>query len=518
MKKTKIKKLAVYVLGFTLGVGVWCILRTTLVRAGVFDFLSAHVRHARLKQQLASHQLIIPTLEEHGFSPQAFVLLGSVHRKTKHLTFSSPAVAFVIGDGSLVLSAAHCVRAHHTPRPNQVATEQFIISPYYGELFEYEVLAIDDEYDIAALRPNWERHPALQLGTEQDLKDTNDIYICGKRLYDTDLLALGETPPAIRPDWFYRVRMEKLALWKRARGSKPDSEVVMKSARFVLPGWSGSAFIQPASATVVGLLTQHRDYKSHGVTTSHLVSGCSIRSIQAVLLDPNGPYRRALGNACAKLGRLDEAQKHLHWMTDNCACPTCWTVYANFLITYRGKDPNALNSAQALFPKIETAKDFPKLKTKLTLARLSLLKEESIPEALRVTKRHIEEDPNCAYYWWALADLLRSDGQNHDAAEAAQTAVNLDPSGPFRPRLANCLARAGHIDQAQQAYDQMLREHPDRGQYWCWYAQFLIDHHPERHDSIQTAWKKATDPNSPWPADPNELAELKQQWHPQQTP
>ncbi len=135
MEKKKTKKLIACVLGFALGIGLWCLTRTALVRAGVFDFLGAHIRHARLKQRLASHQLIIPTLEEHGFSPQAFVLLGSVHRKTKRLVIGSPAVAFVIGDGSLVLTAAHCIRAHHGPRPNHVATEQYIISPYYGDLF-----------------------------------------------------------------------------------------------------------------------------------------------------------------------------------------------------------------------------------------------------------------------------------------------------------------------------------------------------------------------------------------------
>jgi tetratricopeptide (TPR) repeat protein len=697
MEKKQYKSKIALTLSIVFGFSLCSVTHVALTRAGVLDFLKARVKHSQFKKRLEAQQLIEPNEAVHGFSPDAFVLLGSIHPKSKQYAFRSPAIGFVVGDGSLILTAAHCVEAHQTNGKNQVPLEQYVISPYYGDLFSYDVVAIDHDSDLAILKPTWKTHPALRLGTAQDLKDASEVYVCGKRMYDTDLLAQKEASLLIRPDWFFRVRMEELAIWKGARGSEASNEILLKSARYVLPGWSGSAFICSDGGSVVGLLTRHDERKAYGVTTSHLAMGCSIHSVQTLLeqsnvelaaranppshepiaeaktclalllekykgkdtlnpnkiqeqlqqfcalrpnsvvgqrllgylaedpntnrrriireqaflramhidptdahsfaayglflrnrgdydqalkqihkalsldpndmlalenlckmpnhvsaderlaaaykligydpnsplfhhnvsdalyqlsrypeafnsglqahqLDPNGPYQRALGNACAKLGRLDEAQEHLRSMTDICSCSTCWTVYTNFLIEYRGDDPNALTLAEQGIQKTKAPRHT--LQVKLKLARLKLLKQESLPKAIGHVKTLIEQDPNCGYYWWAKADLHRSDEQYSDAVRAAQKAVDLDPNGPFVPRLANCLAKDGQILQARQTYNQMLEAYPDRARYWFWYADFLIDHTPDYVRDIEDALDRAADPNLAWPVDPNELSEL----------
>ena len=130
-------------------------------------------------------------------------------------------------------------------------------------------------------------------------------------MYDTDLLAQKEKSLLIEPDWFFRVRMEELAIWKGARGSEASNEILLKSARYVLPGWSGSAFICTDGASVVGLLSRHDERKAYGVTTSHLAMGCSIRSIQTLLQEsnvehaaranPHSPPPLAAAKACLAL-------------------------------------------------------------------------------------------------------------------------------------------------------------------------------------------------------------------------
>jgi len=56
-----------------------------------------------------------------------------------------PRVGFAIGDGTLILTAAHCVSDLDDKGSQAVSPETFVISPYYGDVFEFKILAVDKE-------------------------------------------------------------------------------------------------------------------------------------------------------------------------------------------------------------------------------------------------------------------------------------------------------------------------------------------------------------------------------------
>ena len=115
-----------------------------------------------------------------------------------------------------------------------------------------------------------------------------------------------------------------------------------------------------------------------------------------------------------------------------------------------------------------------------------------------MAREWLRTDANEAEFWWFLADILRTQTKYAEAVVAARKAVDLKPNVSFQPRLANCLAKAGELQAAQQVYDEMLQRYPERGRYWFWYSQFLMDHHPDRVDearqALETA-RTAADPN-----------------------
>lgn len=705
-KRTSKTRLTVAILAsVAIGVLAGHLCHAALARAGVLDWVKASVRSARLKKDLESRTLMTPSRSEHGFPPEAFVLLTSMVRHARHTSTEGLTVGFVVGDGTLVLTAAHCERAISQPRSKGIVVERFVFSPYYGDLFDFEVVATDSEADIAVLRPAWKTHPALRIGTVQDVNEANQVFVCGRRMDDTDLLVKEQGLLEVSPDRYPIVRMERLSILKGYRGASPGNEIVLESARYVLPGWSGSAFIRPENAAVVGLLTQHNIRKTQGVTTGHPVFGCSIRSVRALLerhylgevaeadpptlatvpdaneafalalgwfrglhmkdanaavdaiqrftairprsviglrlagetarglgearrqafqqaidlapsdarsyaaygwhlaqggpqgqalvqtekalaldpnnatalltlltlpdvtdrprrmeaatrlirisqasplcwfyysqelyalgryqeslgaaeeaagLDPNGPFRRPLARALAKLDRLDEAEIQFKKMTELCGCQGCWTEYADFLIDHRSGDPNALSLAEQAVARAEQANEGKvsaaarhTLQVKLEMARVRVQARSSMQEAERMTRDWIGRDPNQGHPWWTLADLLRTQGRFDEAVDAAQRAVDLDPNGTlsFKPRLANCLAKAGRLEQAERTYQEMFAAHPDRALYWLWYAEYLADHRPERVVEARQALDRASDPNAPMPADIHDLERLRQ--------
>jgi pentatricopeptide repeat protein len=196
-------------------------------------------------------------------------------------------------------------------------------------------------------------------------------------------------------------------------------------------------------------------------------------------------------------------------MTERCKCQRCWYKYAAFLV---GQRPEKMDEARHALEVAESKARSGKVSRKeMNMLRLRLLQETAPPEAEALARELLDVAPEEAAYWWHLAAILRTQERHAEAAEAAGRAVELDPNAPYRARLANCLAKAGDLDAAQQVYDEMLSRHPERLRYWYWYAEFLADYHPDRIDEAHTALEKATnlpDGDRNWSVPAADLAEL----------
>ena len=659
------------------------------------------------------HELLIPSEEIPDFATDAVVVLAYLGRYQRGGTVKWPRTAFVIGDGSLILTAAHCVADFDEQARQAVSPDIVVISPYYGDIFEFEILAVDKEADVAILKASWPGHPALSLANEAQLEAAKEILIAG--------FAQQEVIEA--PYEFARqINMEKLPVLE-INGDKPNQAIVLKGTKFVVPGWSGSAMVLPENGKVVGILGQLNKgfgsvefnlfgltiYRKKNVLIHRNAQGCSIKSINALLkkhsldsaaarrppeldtienahqgfslamdyvqmywnndfnhsvttaqelvdlrpesvqvrlflaesayqlytldssrkelpeiaesnfeealrldpdnahahtlygnflmnckkdyqealtqteaalgiepdnelalvnevfllikidpvkaekpalhlidkdpnnphfwyqysssltalerheealhaaqkaveLNPDGLYRGRLAQTLEKSGRLDEAQKYFKQMTADCGCQHCWFTYARFLIDHH---PNKLDEAEKAIDKADSHKgkrvsqeNLTNLRYNLVHAKFEYMKKNSPEKAEAYARKLLEKSPENAQYRFELAGILRTLGRHEEAAQAAQQSVDLAPDKSYRGRLADTLAKAGHIDQAQKTYDEMLANHPERAKYWFWYARFLNNYHPERIEEARQALSKAREPGKRWGVKPDELKEL----------
>ncbi|MBN2182885.1 MAG: tetratricopeptide repeat protein [Sedimentisphaerales bacterium] len=629
-----------------------------------------------------------------GYDPNALVLLVHLdHRQNENL-LSWPRVAVAIGDGTILLTAKHCVKTPAKWSERPMSSEIIAISPYYGDIYKCRVLATDDKADLAILKADWQAHPALALADEEEFQETRQITVFSRPI----------RKPKQPHQLGRRIRTTTLSIEQRDV-TKPIVGLKLRGAGPIVRGWSGSPMLIPESAKVTGVISaltgmklglssllsvtfvfdavgsnvesvwellrqndlqyvaksffpasfepvadaepafsgimdyfeilQEKDTAESLVTAEKLVSlrpessyahlflamiankmafepdagaqrskdsreeflaladssfkkalqldpdnastraaygnylmrrhrnaealvetesaltvdpnnqlaeinqlilltqtepnraeeyarrliekdpnnshyryyygfclsECgkneqALEAIQkAIELNPKAGYRGGLADILVKLDRLDEAEKNYKKMTKSCGCQQCWFKYAGFLI---GHQPKKLKQAEKALAKAESKahtmriskNDMAMLKLNLVAAKFSPLEKKTPQKAEALARKLIKKSPQDGYNFWALAGALREQGRFDDAAEAAGHAVRLCPDCLFRPRLANCLTKAGELEKAEQTYDQMLEMYPDRAKYLFWYAEFLVDNFPDRIDEAKEALGK----------------------------
>ncbi len=209
---------------------------------------------------------------------------------------------------------------------------------------------------------------------------------------------------------------------------------------------------------------------------------------KAVLLDPNGLYYGELADALSKLRRYDEAEPNYKLMTEKCGCQACWFKYASFLVHNR-KDKfeeakKALEKAESMLRTRRVSE------LNINLLKLALLEKTEPEKAEILADELLNTSSDNRYYWHLYAGILRTLEKYDEAVEAAQKAVDLSKDSSYLPRLANCLAKAGELEKAEQIYDDMHKESPEKYSYWFWYAEFLADNFDDRIDEAKEALEK----------------------------
>ena len=217
-----------------------------------------------------------------GFDARAIVVLAYLGRFQQGGVTLWPRAAFVVGDGTLIVTAAHCVGDLGDRRQQAVSPDIVVISPYYGDVFDFEILAIDKEADVAVLKAKWPSHPALNLGNKKKLKAAKELLIASRPC----------TPPNGKVERPFRVNRqldaEKLPIMTPvAQG--PNTAITLKGTRKVANGWSGSPIVLDETGEVVGVLGQLMGVsrKKAGPVVRRDAGACSIESIEA-LLKENG--------------------------------------------------------------------------------------------------------------------------------------------------------------------------------------------------------------------------------------
>jgi len=492
----------------------------------------------RLKREMDSRELLVPSEAIPGFRSDAVVMFVYLGWQQEGAAVKWPRVGFAIGDGTLIVTAAHCVDELDEKSRQAVSWETFVISPYYGGVFDFKVLAVDKEADLAILRAPWPSHPALTLASQAELESANKILVAGYPQPEK-----REHPYSFAKE----VRMEQLPVaWLDERHK--NMAIGLETARFGGPGWSGSALVLPETGKVAGVLTTLTLQTNSGVLVRRDLSGCSVKSINASLEKhglTNAAYaspshmppvenahegfslgvkymescwNRDFSDAVSTSKKLVElrpdsgiARLLLAQSTHNALAfgesnttsddlagieesnflaavrlspnsAPAHAGYGNFLM-FRDRYDEALGEIKAALA-IEPDNNLANVN------RLRILTKTNPQRSVELGKTLVGEQPENAHYWFWFSDALTHLGRHEQALEAAQKAVNLNPDGVYRGRLADALIRMDRVDEAEEQYQRMTA---DCGCQACWfrYANFLLAHREDKLDEARQALETA---------------------------
>jgi hypothetical protein len=179
------------------------------------------------------------------FDQRAIVVLGYLDwRQGGSGAIRVPRVAFAIGDGTLLLTAAHCVEDFQVEPDEPISIDKIIISPYYGDVYDFKIVAVDKEADIAILKAPWPAHPALALASEEEFEATKNILIASRPQENVDKsFHVGR-----------EIKTELLPILYK-EGTSLSFALRVTGTKNVAPGWSGSPMLISDSGRIAGILT-----------------------------------------------------------------------------------------------------------------------------------------------------------------------------------------------------------------------------------------------------------------------
>lgn len=428
--------------------------------------------------------------------------------------------AFVIGDGTLIVTAHHLVFEESEQGQHQMAGLVRLFSPYLGDDCEGAIVAADERLDLVVLKAPWRGHPALALADDRSTTLAERVEIVGM---PTVIHNLG--PKADGPF------LESLN-FQRQQLRVDFVAVRQQTPRFISlsgvgrlgPGWSGSPMLLPGTSEAAGCFTRLSRREGQEATSAE---GPAISQVKGLVIDAGkeGSLRRAeaalprakdgvdvflltlcgygdysrdnydsafeaaqklidmrpesafahglAASAAEKQGQPDQADKYYQKalvLNPEAMAPRIY--YAQFL-SERQPD-KALEILQQMWP-------FDKLKPYVALFMFNVLSGRSeFERCAEFLQEALKVDANNAYLWVNLGACQMQSGDAAAAITSTTKAVELLPErGPFRGQLARLLEKQGRLDEAEEHFRRLLGIEPDNPVVHMWLAQFLAEHRPE---------------------------------------
>lgn len=476
----------------------------------------------------------------------AFVYILNMGISGNNLQYRGLRNAFAVGDGQYVLTAAHCVADFENT--NKVLRRPMVISPYYGDIFEAEIVAVDDVNDIAILKPAWNAHPGLELETSENWESTKEIIIAGYPPMPKKRGGNGKTHTQ-------EIKFEKVPL-VRCDGQGQEA-ITVGPVKYAGEGWSGSPLIVPETGKIAGITC----VKSSEKKTSHLrilyifkipitekvwlIRGCDGHLIDSVFQKHQITYgaTTSFPDSSRKhqfvkiLETFDTFKPH----NEKQIAPSIENLYnelpdsyiTRFMTGAAFTDPD---DAIAFEKNIQAAPDSRFLHAAYGNYLLSRNKLKKAAEQFQiVTERDpnhifacygrlsalVKTDPNAAEvlgaeliqrwpenagFHFEYSKALRAKYKHKEELPVIQKAIELCGKGdiPFQYRryLGDCLKANKQYEEAERAYQELLKTHECEHCWWA-YTTLLLEIGP---DKIKQA-KKARDKTMTFIQDPNQVYE-----------
>jgi len=450
------------------------------------------------------------------------------------------------------VTAAHCLTDIIEDSRKGVLIKPKVISRYYGDIFEAEILAVDDEADLAILHVSWDGHPAIELATMEQLSDAKQMIIA----------AYPPPKKGRAKQKFYRnVFFERFPIVKLDDAGGKEA-VVVGGSRFAKNGWSGSPMILPDTGKLTGVFgSSHRKQIGKKVFLDYL-RGCNVGSVYSLLREAGvNPEKQsneiikrkadaekvfsvlidcieALSNegvplavsrakklvrlrpqsigAHLLLASLAEANKDIDKQATKLAesshkealklAPQSFMAhasYGNFLLRNKRNNEAIIELKKAI--ELEPDNSF------VLVGLVRILKGLDASEAEIFARRLVEKYPENADFWFELSAVLSKTGKHQEEVQAAKKAVSLSKDVPYqhRRRLADALVKVKQLDEAKLCFELLLKDH-ECARCWLAYAKLLIKLGPDRYGDAIKAIKKAESMNKDKLVPPESLKKLQE--------
>ncbi len=430
----------------------------------------------------------------------AFVYILNMGIRDNKIVYNGLRVGFAVGDGQTILTAAHCVEDFENENANRSLFQPLVISRHYGGIFEAKIIDIDEQNDIAILKPTWDSHPGLDIETTYRWKKARKIAIAGYRPSDTKL----SREMSLQEETVVRTN------------GKNRYAIQLGSVKYPGKGWSGSAFVLPDTGDVVGVLSNER-YVRKFFRKKHYIFGCNADAIEKLFQRNALPLAASASNlprrsgaehfdsilqlfdsvlaedtetSCKIVKELCETCPDsyiLHilagWMLDSPLAEEHYTkaielaadrafphaAYGNYLLIH-GKPKNALRQFQstvAINPNHVFAHT----------GRIVALTRTNATEAEIQARKLTGKWPTNSGFWFELSRTLRKQRKYEQELPIIRRANELPHPNHlqhlYQRHLADSLANTENYSQAEEAYKITLEEHPC-ARCWSAYTSLLI--------------------------------------------
>jgi tetratricopeptide (TPR) repeat protein len=429
---------------------------------------------------------------------------------------------FVIGDGSLAITAHHIVYEESKLGRHRMPGLVTVLSPYLGEVCSVEILAADEQLNVAIVKLPWRGHPAIKIA------DSNSVPLAER----VEIIGMPETLSAIGTDANEPISDGASVQHKTLPIDYVGVRRAVPRLISLLGGdqlgdkWSGSPMLLPETSDAVGcfvrlsiakgnivsargpameqvkrLLNQKSQaealrpadkilnrpddnmkvfssfLKAYRLYTSRDFDAASEKASEIIRLRPKSVYMHAFAASIAeKQDKNEQAEKYYQKALElDPNAIASRILYAQFLST---KDTQkALGILQGIWDR-ESARPFAAMLIFNILSGRGEYKDCSkfMEEALRVNR-------NNAYLWVDLCACQAKLGNMNDAIDSLTKAVALIPErGPFRGQLAHFLQQSGRLDEAEKHFRELLKIEPNNPVVHLWLARFLAENRPEAKD------------------------------------
>lgn len=465
------------------------------------------------------HPVFIPAEETVKIDPEDSIVLVI----SNPLSETRMGNGFVIGDGTLVVTAHHLAFEESEQGEHQMAGLIKVFSPYLGDECDGEIIAADKKLDLAIVKTSWLGHPALRLVSNEAIKDLDDVEVIAMPVVIRSFASDVNEPFEKGLDFQHEV----LPINFVAVRQQIPQFISLSGVGKLGSGWSGSPMLLPGTSKTVGCFVRVHGIRGQEPTSAQgpaisLVKcfaekagyGASLHPTEVILskaVDSHDIFLHAITAYRYQLRHeynfaFEKAQQLIDVRPES-AFP--YGLAASIL-----EKQNKSEQAEQFYQKVL------KLNPDGIIAKIyysQFLSEHQPDKALEILQQiwqsdryksygailmhnifsvrgehrrsremlneAIKLDPNNAYLWLSVGRCQFDIGNLNEAVSSIARAVVLFPEdGPFRGLLARLLEQSGKLDEAEKHFRELLKIEPDNPVVHFWLAQFLAKHRPDAHD------------------------------------